>query len=190
MLGDLLGYRAALEDDSASTLPFIEWEPTPHGNVRVTSNTADLYRYFDATRQAEYLADCIERTVRIALPAELKFLHRFDDAKRRMAGLVDIPDRLVSLFIQFCVQDNGRLSARKRTDFFPGLSDELVTALEQAARASGITDPGVRPQPAHRDRHQVAAARRGQGRKLGTFAAHQNSSTVMVPSSLERMVPR
>ena len=99
ILGDLLGYRAALEDYSASTLPFIEWEPTPDGNVHVTNDTAHLCRYFDATRQAEYLADCIERTVRIALPAEVQFLHRFDDAKRRIAELADMPDRLASLFI-------------------------------------------------------------------------------------------
>ena len=145
ILEDLPGYRAALEDYSASTLPFIEWEPTPDANLRVTNDTADLYRYYDATRQAEYLADCIERTVRFSLPAELQFLHRFDEAKRRMAGLVDMPDRLASLFIQFCVQNGGRLSARKRADFFPGLSDELVTALEQAAQASGVTDPGPRP---------------------------------------------
>ena len=148
ILEDLPGYRTALEDYSAPTLPFIEWKSTPDGNVHVTNDTADLYRYFDATRQAEYLAGCIERTVRFALPAELQFLHRFDDAKRRIAGLVDMPDRLASLFIQFCVQNNGRLSARKRADVFPGLADGLVADLEKAIQDSGITDPGARPIPA------------------------------------------
>ena len=147
ILEDLPGYRAALEDYSVPALPFIEWEPTPDGNVRVANDTADLYRYFDATRQAEYLADCIERTVRFALPAELQFLHRFDDAKRRIAELADMPDRLASLFIQFCIQNDGRLSARKRADLFPGLSDKLAAALEQAVQASGITDPSARAAP-------------------------------------------
>lgn len=150
ILEDLLSYRATLEDHSVPTLPFIEWEPTPDGNVHVTNDTADLYRYFDATRQAEYLADCIERTVRVALPAELQFLHRFDDAKRRIAELADLPDRLASLFIQFCVQNNGRLSARKRADLFPDLPDDLIAALEHAIEASGINRPhSVPSSPGH-----------------------------------------
>lgn len=150
ILEDLLGYRAALEDYSVPTLPFIEWEPTPDGNVHVTNDTADLYRYFDATRQAEYLADCIERTIRVALPTELQFLHRFDDAKRRIAELADLPDRLASLFIQFCIQNNGRLSARKRADLFPDLPDALITALEHAVEASGINRPHPVPSsPGH-----------------------------------------
>ena len=119
------------------------WPPTPDGNVHVTNDTADLYRYYDATRQAEYLADCIECTVRIALPAGLQFLHRFDDAKRRIAELADMPDRLVSLFIQLCVQNGGRLSARKQADFFPGLPDDLVSRLEHAVGASGIVNPST-----------------------------------------------
>ena len=108
--------------------------------MSVTNDTSCLYRYFDATRQAEYLADRIERTIRFSLLAELQFLHRFDDAKRRIAALVDLPDRLVSLLIQFCVQNNGSVSARKRSEFFPLLPDDLMAALEQAIRASGITD--------------------------------------------------
>jgi len=38
-----------LEAYSKRLLPFIEWEATPEGNVNVTSDTADFYRFFDAT---------------------------------------------------------------------------------------------------------------------------------------------
>ena len=72
ILEDLLGYRSALEDYSAPTLQAIDWEPTERHNVRVLNDTAYLYRYFDATRQAEYLLDQIERTIRFSLPAELE----------------------------------------------------------------------------------------------------------------------
>lgn len=58
-----------------------------------------------------------------------------------------MPDRLASLFIQFCMQNGGRLSARKRADLFPGLSDKLAAALEQAVQASGITDPAAHAAP-------------------------------------------
>ena len=138
ILQDLLGYRAALEDYSVPTLQGIEWEPDQDGNVRVTNDTAYLYRYFDATRQAEYLLDRIEQTVRFSLPAELAYLHRFDEAKRLIAQVADMPDRLVSLFIQFCNQNEGRLSRQKRDIFFAELTDAEVSALEAAVEASGI----------------------------------------------------
>ncbi|WP_342658129.1 Fic family protein [Sphingomonas sp. NY01] len=138
ILQDLLGYRAALEDYSVPTLQGIEWEPDQDGNVRVTNDTAYLYRYFDATRQAEYLLDRIEQTVRFSLPAELAYLHRFDEAKRLIAQVADMPDRLVSLFIQFCNQNEGRLLRQKRDIFFAELTDAEVSALEAAVEASGI----------------------------------------------------
>lgn len=140
IMEDLLGYRTALEDYSVPTLPFIDWEATPKGNVEVTNDTAYLYRYFDATRQAEYLLDRVERTIRFALPAELDYLHRFDDAKRRLAMLTDMPDRLASLFIQFCSQNNGHLSVRKREEYFPSITDEQLTSLEEAVIASRIVE--------------------------------------------------
>lgn len=140
ILEDLVGYRAALEDYSVPTLPYIEWESTSQGNVRVINETAYLYRYFDATRQAEYLTDRIERTVRFDLPAELAYLHKFDDAKKRLTELVDMPDRLASLFIQFCAQNEGRLSKRKREEYFPQMADDELIILEQAVQLSGIVE--------------------------------------------------
>jgi hypothetical protein len=140
ILEDIPGYRAALEDYSVPTLPHIEWEPTERGNVQVTNETDYLYRYFDATRQAEYLLDRIERTIRFALPAELAYLHRFDDAKCRIAEIADMPDRLASLFIQFCAQNGGRLSKQKREDYFPSLPDEQLARLESAVQASHIAE--------------------------------------------------
>lgn len=140
ILEDLPGYRAALEDYSVPTLARIDWEPTADGNVQVNNETAYLYRYFDATRQAEYLVDRIERTIRFALPAELEYLHRFDDAKRRLAQVVDMPDRLASLFIQFCAQNGGRLGGSRRQSYFPQLDGPELERMEEAVRASGIAE--------------------------------------------------
>lgn len=138
ILDDLAGYKAVLEEFSLPALEAMEWRPTPKGNVEVLNETAYLYRYFDATRQAEYLTDCIERTIRFALPNELRYLQQFDEAKRRIADLVDLPDRLVSLLIQFCVQNAGSVSVRKRREFFSDMPDALMAALEQAVRDTGI----------------------------------------------------
>ena len=48
-------YRKVLESYSQRVLPLIKWKPTKDGNVEVLNDTADLYRYFDATPQAEFL---------------------------------------------------------------------------------------------------------------------------------------
>ena len=62
-----------------------------------------------------------------------------------LAGLLHVPfvfdahpGRLVllGLFIRFCLQNNGRLSAQKRLDHFDFLSDEEVTRMEQAVQTA------------------------------------------------------
>ena len=45
-----------------------------------------------------------------------------------------MPDRRIDLFIRFCLQNNGRLSAQKRASHFDFLSDEEVALLEQAVQ--------------------------------------------------------
>ena len=52
-------YRAVLEQFSHPLLNFIEWKETSGHNVKVLNDTIDFYRYFDATRQAEFLYDCV-----------------------------------------------------------------------------------------------------------------------------------
>jgi hypothetical protein len=47
-----------------------------------------------------------------------------------------MPDRKIDLFIRFCLQNNGRLSAQKRTSHFDFLSDEEIARMEQAVLAA------------------------------------------------------
>lgn len=56
-------YRKTLEHYSKPRLDLIEWRPTEKNNVEVLNNTIDLYRYFDATQQAEFLFKCVAETV-------------------------------------------------------------------------------------------------------------------------------
>jgi Fic family protein len=71
-------YRRVLEEYSRRLLPLIEWEPTTDGNVRVLNDTADFYRFFDATSHAEFLYACVEKTINEDLPRETEFLRRYD----------------------------------------------------------------------------------------------------------------
>lgn len=124
-------YTAVLESYSRPLLEFIEWEPTPGGNVRVLNDTVDYYRYFDATAQAEFLYRCVEETVNEDLPQELAYLEAYDRFSRAVQGVVDMPDRQVNLLHGFLGQGKGQLSKRARANEFAALTDVEVQNIEQ-----------------------------------------------------------
>ena len=123
-------YRCVLEDYSARLLPFIEWQATDNGNVRVLNETGDFYRYFDATPQTEFLFECVQKTIENDLPEEAEFLRRYDAFRTGLALLVDMPDRLSDLLFRFLVQNNGKFSDRAREKELAALTDEEARRIE------------------------------------------------------------
>ncbi len=67
-------YRRVLESYSHPLLDLIEWEKTSDNNVIVLHESVDYYRYFDATRQAEFLYDCVNETIERLIPEEVAYL--------------------------------------------------------------------------------------------------------------------
>jgi hypothetical protein len=123
-------YRRTLESYSARLLPLIDWEPTPAGNVHVTNETADFYRFFDATPHAEFLYAWVARTIDEDLPAEAGFLKAYDAFRHGVADIVDMPDRLINLLFRFLHQNGGVLSNRGREREFAALTNEEVARIE------------------------------------------------------------
>jgi hypothetical protein len=123
-------YRETLEHFSRPRLPLTEWTTTPSLNVRVTNETRDLFRFFDATRQAEFLADSVVETIRTTLPHEIEYLRRYDQARQRIEAFVAIPDAKFDLMMGFLRQNNGKFSRRARAQEFAALTDEEAIAIE------------------------------------------------------------
>jgi hypothetical protein len=123
-------YRRTLEVFSKPRLELIEWKPTPSGNVAVLNETIDLYRYFDATRQAEFLYDCVRRTVEKTLPEEIVYLTCHDRMKAFVDEHFDMPDKVSENLIAFLRQGGGKLSKRARKKEFGALTDEEARMLE------------------------------------------------------------
>lgn len=123
-------YGRVLEDYSRRLLPLIEWEPTENGNVRVLNETADFYRFFDATPHAEFLYGCVRKTIEEDLPNETDFLRRYDLFKNRVTAMIDMPNRTIDLLFQFLHQNRGRLSKRAREQEFRELTDIEVDKIE------------------------------------------------------------
>ena len=123
-------YTKTLEHYSKPRLDLIEWRPTDKNNVEVLNETIDLYRYFDASRQAEFFFECVEETVNKTLPEEVSYLRKHDLLNDFIKNYVDMPDKLVGLLIRFLNQTDGRLSNRAREKEFNQLSDAEVQAIE------------------------------------------------------------
>lgn len=134
MLDRIDDYRSTLQAHSGPLMSFIEWRPTPERNVEVLNATADLYRYFDCTEQAEFLYACVRRTVERNLPREMDYLRRHDEAIRRIMDAVEMPDRLAENLVMFIRQNHGTLSGKRREGEFRKLSDDEVTLLEGIVR--------------------------------------------------------
>ncbi|MGC4119306.1 MAG: Fic family protein [Myxococcales bacterium] len=128
---DRHGYDVALETFSRTIQPHLEWRWTPAREIEVTSESASLYRYFDATALAEFLYSKVEETVHKDLKEELGFVIVYDAAMRAVREIVDMPDRRASLFVQIVMRNGGRLSKNKR-ELFRELSDAELTTLETA----------------------------------------------------------
>ena len=135
MLRDRAAYDAALESVSSAILPFIDWrwkDGLVGGEIEVPNDTRDYYRFFDATAVVEYLYEKIIETVRKDLPEEFRYLALFDRAFRAVDDRLDgVPHSKVTLLVQLCLQNRGRLAKSKdRERLFPMLTDADIEAAE------------------------------------------------------------
>ena len=131
ILNRIQDYRSVLESYSQPLLDFIEWEKTPDNNVVVLNETIDYYRYFDATRQAEFLYDCVNETIEQLIPEEVEYLQKYDEMKRYLDDVFQMPDNMVTLLIRFLEQNNGKLSRRALEKEFVMLTPEEVIDIEK-----------------------------------------------------------
>jgi hypothetical protein len=127
-------YLTTLQAHSGPLMDFIEWEATPDRNVEVLNDTADLYRYFDCTEEAEFLYECVKRTIEHDLPHEIDYLRRHDQARRKIMETVEMPDQLADDLLLFIRQKKGTLSKKRREREFKALKDYEVSEIETVVR--------------------------------------------------------
>lgn len=137
---DRIAYDAALECFSRAIMPHLDWGwrdgGSEEGPVLVVRNRTDhLYRYFDATPQAEYLYGCVIDTVRRDLREEVLFVEVFDRAMTGVMDRIDMPNRKAALLVRL-VMENGRIGREKRTKLFPELTEAEIDDLERIVQAA------------------------------------------------------
>ncbi|MBD1422555.1 Fic family protein [Sphingobacterium chuzhouense] len=123
-------YRRTLEAFSIPRLDFVEWRPDGKNNVQILNETIDLYRYFDATKQAEFLYSCVMQTIEQTIPEEVEYLEKYDQMKDYLDNVFEMPDKMVALAVRFLEQGNGKFSERAKNKEFQELSADEATQIE------------------------------------------------------------
>ena len=131
ILNHIEDYQKVLESYSVPLLDFIEWEETSDHNVEVINNTIDYYRYFDATKQAEFLYDRVKDTIDNIIPEEVSYLIKYEEFKSYIDSTYEMPDSLISLLVRFLEQNNGKLSERAKKNEFEALDENEVENIEE-----------------------------------------------------------
>lgn len=65
---------------------------------------------------------------------ELIYLVNYDRAKKELQNIVDMPDRLIDLFITLTTYNDGKLSAGKRVAHFSMLTDDEIVQMERVVQ--------------------------------------------------------
>jgi Fic family protein len=139
ILDHITDYRFVLEVYSKPLLEFIEWKETAKHNVFVVNNTKDFYRFFDATKQAEFLFDCVADTVESIIPNEIKYLSNYDTFKRFLEDEFEMPDKLIALLVRFLEQNDGRISKRAQENEFSMLDPQEIKVIEAIFNSTFVT---------------------------------------------------
>lgn len=91
-----------------------------------------LYRYWDGTACAEFMARATEQAIEQHLKAETLFLTRYDEIFRRIDRAYDVPNADLSRLVMFCLDQNGRVSGHRRKQYRYRVPEEVFDALERA----------------------------------------------------------
>lgn len=135
ILDHINDYRKVLENYSHPLLDFIQWKETPNHNIEVTNETIDFYRYFDATKQAEFLYDCVNDTLERVIPNEVIYLQKYDAFKQYLDNNFEMPDKTVAMLVMFLEQNNGVLSKRALNKEFSILKKSEVAEIQKSFKA-------------------------------------------------------
>jgi hypothetical protein len=133
MLNHMRDYDMALEKYSKPLMQKIRYKREEDATINVT-NIKDIEGYFrfpDLTEQCVYLIRIIHATLIEDMPEELRFIQRYDEAKRALQNIVDMPDKEINLMLTFFHQNNGIFPKRRR-DRFSKLTDEEITRMQFA----------------------------------------------------------
>jgi len=135
MLNNIRDYDNILENYSKTLMQRIRYTKNDSGEIEVVNGdeVEGYFRYPDLTDQCIYLAETIHATLNEDMPNELIFIQRYDEVKKALQHIVDMPDRIINLMIMFLHQNKGVFPKRRREDFTK-LTDDEINEMQVAFR--------------------------------------------------------
>lgn len=123
-------YAESLESYSNPMLPLMDYELDEDGRMELRTPRTELFQFMDLTAQVEALAQFVDTTLKEQVAQELQYLESYDEAREEIEKIVQLPDRLLNLFIKNCTQNSGRLSTNKQKRYFSELTDDELDRMQ------------------------------------------------------------
>lgn len=135
MLNHLHEYDQILERYSRPLMRRIRYEKKENGEIMVMNarEVEGYFRYPDLTDQCVYLMRTIHATLEEDMPEELLFIQRYDEVKRELQKIVDMPDKMIGMMITFLHQNKGVFPKRRRA-YFEKLTEKEIIRMQEAYR--------------------------------------------------------
>lgn len=135
MLNHMNDYDRVLEKYSKPLMQRTQYRKDMNEEVVIinTDEVEGYFRYPDLTEQCIYLIRTILSTIEEDMPGELLFIHRYDEAKKALQNIVDMPDRKINSMLLFLHQNNGAFPKRRREQF-KELTDVEIERMQKAYR--------------------------------------------------------
>jgi len=125
-------YDKVLEVISKPIMAMIDYEidENNHG-ITINNDIGYMYRYPDLTQHVLFLYQMMEVSISEDLLQEVLYIVKYDAVKKAIEDRFDIPNKDLNLFIQLALQNNGKISKRKRERFKSWVDESRLDALEE-----------------------------------------------------------
>ena len=124
-------YLEALSAYSSETRPFWQVDYLDAENFAFEfKGHESIYRYWDGTDCAELMAEACDEAMEHYIKQEVAYLNQYDTLKRHINKRYDINDRTLSKLVVFCLEQNGKISKKRRDQLKYEVPEEVFDALE------------------------------------------------------------
>lgn len=124
-------YDEVLEKVSKPVMALINYEVDESDHsITINNDINYMYRYPDLTPHVIFLYKMMEASISEDLMQEVLYIVKYDAVKKAIEERYDVPNKELNLFIQLVLQNNGKISKRKRKIFVNWIDEEQLVSLE------------------------------------------------------------
>ncbi len=144
ILKNEIKYDSVLESISRPIMAMLDWElDHENDNRAIINNDIDyMYRYPDYTEHVIFVYDMMNTAIATDLLEEICLLLAFDEVKKSINDISDIPNNKLDTIVSILIQGGGIVSKSKRKYFLQYMEEDHIPYIEEFSVKviSGIKD--------------------------------------------------